>query len=84
MSSEKVWGDYPVYFKEPLRWLRYHAHTKPHFVASIGLGLSAPLLVIFAAPLRRKYLYADHEPIPSVYPLPTRARDSSLTGYDDE
>lgn len=152
MTSDKVWGEYPLYFKQPLKvcpqekkrkkkrwkklmvllvsywfqnclrldslpvfyftilkfsffiktftlfplffslnhlltvlqWIRYHAHTKPHFVASIGLGLSAPLLVVFVAPLRRKFLYADHEPIPKVYPLPTRARDASLSGYDDE
>lgn len=65
------------------QWFKYHAHTKPHFVWAVGLGLAAPLLLI-ASPIRRKYLYADHEPIPKVYPLPTRQRDANLTGFDDE
>ncbi|KAK6454984.1 uncharacterized protein RJT20DRAFT_129652 [Scheffersomyces xylosifermentans] len=80
--SEKVWGDYPIYYKQPFRWARYHAHTKPHFFFSVLLGVSAPLLLL-ATPIRRKLLYSDHEPIPRVYPLPTRARDASLSGYDD-
>lgn len=63
--------------------MRYHAHTKPHFFWSVALGLSAPLL-LFATPIRRKYIYADHEPIPRQYPLPTRPRDTGLTGFDDE
>ncbi|ODV80646.1 uncharacterized protein CANTADRAFT_46265 [Suhomyces tanzawaensis NRRL Y-17324] len=81
--SDKVYGEYPTYYKQPIRWARYHAHTKPHFFWSVLLGLSAPVLLL-ATPLRRKYLYADHEPIPNVYPLPTRQRDQNLTGYDDE
>ncbi|KAG2733147.1 hypothetical protein G9P44_004137 [Scheffersomyces stipitis] len=80
--SEKVWGDYPIYYKQPIRWARYHAHTKPHFFFSVLLGVSAPLLLL-AAPVRRKLWYNDHEPIPRVYPLPTRARDAALAGYDD-
>ncbi|MCH0628579.1 hypothetical protein JNB11_01135 [Kocuria palustris] len=46
------------------------------------LGLSAPVLLL-ATPLRRKYWYADGEPIPYAYPLPNRPRDQSLAGYDD-
>lgn len=82
-TTDKVWGDYPVYYKQPYRWFKYHAHTKPHFVWAVGLGLSAPLLLAIS-PIRRKYLYSDHEPIPKVYPLPTRARDTNLAGFDDE
>ncbi|RLV87031.1 hypothetical protein JA9_000892 [Meyerozyma sp. JA9] len=83
MSADKVWGDYPVYHKQPIRWLRYHAHTKPHFFWSVAMGLSAPLLLL-ATPLRRKFLYEDHTPIPVTYPLPTRPRDKNLSGFDDE
>ncbi|OBA22567.1 hypothetical protein METBIDRAFT_38725 [Metschnikowia bicuspidata var. bicuspidata NRRL YB-4993] len=81
--AEKVWGDYPVYYKQPIRWVRYHAHTKPHFVFSIFFGVSAPLLLLMA-PLREKYIFASHNPIPFVYPLPTRDRDATLTGFDDQ
>ncbi|RKP30077.1 hypothetical protein METBISCDRAFT_31208 [Metschnikowia bicuspidata] len=80
--ADKVWGDYPVYYKQPLRWIRYHAHTRPHFALSIAMGVAGPLLLLMT-PLREKYLYADHEPIPYVYPLPNRQRDTTLTGYDD-
>lgn len=65
------------------QWFRYHAHTKPHFVFSIVMGLAAPVFLL-ATPLRDKYLYKTHNPIPHVYPLPTRERDASLSGYDDE
>lgn len=81
--TDKVWGDYPVYYKQPIRWARYHAHTKPHFFFSVLLGVLAPILLL-ATPLRQKFLYDNHEPIPLVYPLPTRARDKNLKGYDDE
>lgn len=50
---------------------------------SVIMGVSAPVLLLMT-PLRRQYLYADHEPIPRVYPMPTRERDRSLLGYDDE
>ncbi|EGV63742.1 hypothetical protein CANTEDRAFT_113781, partial [Yamadazyma tenuis ATCC 10573] len=79
--ADKVYGEYPVYFKQPIRWLKYHAHTKPHFFWSIAFGLSAPVLLL-ATPIRRKYLWADHEPIPRTYPLPNRPRDKNLSGYD--
>ncbi|CAN3357530.1 hypothetical protein DICA3_C11738 [Diutina catenulata] len=80
--ADKVWGDYPQYWKQPIRWARYHAHTKPHFFFSVVLGLSAPLLLL-ATPLRRKYWYEDSEAVPYVYPIPNRPRDKNLSGYDD-
>lgn len=46
------------------------------------MGLAAPVFLL-VTPLREKYLYASHTPIPQVYPLPTRERDASLAGYDD-
>lgn len=64
------------------QWIRYHAHTKPHFALSVALGVAGPVLLLLS-PVREKYLYANHEPIPYVYPLPTRERDATLTGYDD-
>ncbi|RKP28805.1 hypothetical protein METBISCDRAFT_20150, partial [Metschnikowia bicuspidata] len=57
-------------------------HTRPHFALSIAMGVAGPFLLLMT-PLREKYLYADHEPIPYVYPLPNRHRDTTLTGYDD-
>lgn len=62
--------------------MRYHAHTKPQFFWSVALGLAGPVLLLLT-PLRRKYIYADHEPIPYVYPLPNRPRDKNLSGFDD-
>ncbi|KAI3405534.1 N19M [Candida oxycetoniae] len=82
MASDKVWGDKPVYFKQPIRWMRYHAHVNPAIFLSVVLGLAGPTL-LFLSPLRRKYLYPDHEPIPFVYPIPQRPRDLNLKGYDD-
>ncbi|CAH6723483.1 putative NADH-ubiquinone oxidoreductase 9.5 kDa subunit [[Candida] jaroonii] len=79
--ADQVWGDYPVYYKQPIRWLRYHAHTKPHFFWSIAFGLSGPLLIAFT-PLRKKFIYDDHVPVPQSYPL-EGPRDKNLTGYDD-
>ncbi|CAI5759413.1 unnamed protein product [Candida verbasci] len=81
--SDKVWGDKPIYFKQPLRWVKYHANVNPALFVSVALGLSGPLILMLT-PLRRKYLYPDHEPIPLVYPLPTTPRDKNLKGFDDE
>ncbi|KAI5955237.1 N19M [Candida jiufengensis] len=80
--SDKVWGDKPIYFKQPIRWIRYHAHVNPALFLSVSLAAAAPVLLLLT-PLRRKFLYPDHEPIPFVYPLPTRPRDKDLKGYDD-
>ncbi|KAG7666014.1 N19M [[Candida] subhashii] len=82
-SARKVWGDYPVYYKNPIRFCRYHAHVNPHLFLSVVLGVSGPLLLLLT-PLRRKFLYEDYAPVPYTYPLPTRARDATLTGFDDE
>ncbi|RCK62493.1 NADH-ubiquinone oxidoreductase 9 subunit [Candida viswanathii] len=81
-GGDKVWGDKPLYFKQPLRWIRYHAHVNTALFTAVALGVSAPICLLLT-PLRRKYLYPDHEPIPLVYPLPNRPRDKNLTGYDD-
>ncbi|EGW35482.1 uncharacterized protein SPAPADRAFT_58726 [Spathaspora passalidarum NRRL Y-27907] len=81
-AHQKVYGDYPVYYKNPIRWARYHAHTKPHFVFAVFFAVSAPVLLLLT-PLRRKFLYDDHTPLPYVYPLPNRPRDKNLSGYDD-
>ncbi|ODQ59289.1 hypothetical protein WICANDRAFT_69651 [Wickerhamomyces anomalus NRRL Y-366-8] len=78
-----VYGDYPVYYKQPIRWLRYHAHTRPHLYYSVVLGLGVPALALILTPLRRRYLYPDHEVVPNGYPLPKRKRDLTLQGYDD-
>ncbi|CAH2445832.1 Subunit of mitochondrial NADH:ubiquinone oxidoreductase (complex I) [Komagataella phaffii CBS 7435] len=76
-------GDYPVYYKQPIRWLSYHAHTRPHVFYAIAVAALGPVFMM-ATPLRRKFLYDDHEPLPANgYPLPNRSRDKTLTGYDD-
>lgn len=87
-STTSSQSEYVASIKKPSnptnkQWFRYHAHTKPHFTFSVAMGLAAPLLLL-ATPLREKYVYANHQPIPNVYPLPTRARDPTLSGFDDE
>ncbi|CEP23259.1 hypothetical protein BN1211_3796 [Cyberlindnera jadinii] len=76
-------SDYPVYFREPIRWCRYHAHNRPHIFFSVAIGVAGPILALTLTPLRRKFLFEDHEPVPFSYPLPNRARDATLKGYDD-
>ncbi|EDK46307.1 n19m, NADH-ubiquinone oxidoreductase 9.5 kDa subunit [Lodderomyces elongisporus] len=83
MVNEKVWGDKPDVFRQPYRWLRYHAHVNPALFVSVALGAAAPVLLTLVLPLRKSLLYSDHEPIPWVYPLPQRPRDKNLKGYDD-
>lgn len=74
---------YPVYFKEPVRWLRYHAHNKPHLFFSGFIALMGPVFLFAGTPIRRQFLYADAEPLPlDGYPMPTGPR-KTVVGYED-
>ncbi|CDK28837.1 unnamed protein product [Kuraishia capsulata CBS 1993] len=77
-------GEYPVYYKQPIRWFRYHAHTRPHVFFACAVAGLAPVFIFVVTPLRKTFLYGDSPALPiHGYPLPNRARDTTLTGYDD-
>lgn len=80
MSSTQA----PLYYKQPIRWLRYYSHTKPHLFYAVSLGLMGPAFLFAVTPLRRKYLFEDHVPVPTTYPIPNTPRNKELTGFDDE
>lgn len=58
----------PKFWSQPIRFLRYVSHTKPHLVLAVGFGAAAPVLAIVGIPLRKKYLYPDAPEIPLSYP----------------
>ncbi|GMM36910.1 hypothetical protein DASC09_042350 [Saccharomycopsis crataegensis] len=74
----------PVYFKQPIRWMRYYAHNRPHLFFAVMLGAMGPVFLLGVGPLRRKYLYPDHTPLPQSYPVPKAPRNKDLKGFDDE
>lgn len=75
-------SEIPELWSQPLRYLRYCAHTKPHIVVAYVLGVGGPLAALTLTPVRRKLLYADAPQIPMSYPLPAK-RNPNLTGFDD-
>ncbi|CCH43328.1 hypothetical protein BN7_2876 [Wickerhamomyces ciferrii] len=68
MVASGVAPEYPNYIKNPIKWLRYHSHWRPHLFYSLIIGLTFPILAIAGTPLRRKYWYSDHVPLPNGYP----------------
>ncbi|AOW05870.1 hypothetical protein B0I72DRAFT_142429 [Yarrowia lipolytica] len=73
----------PGFWNGPFRYLRWSAHNRPHLFFAFAIGIAGPVAALTLTPLRRKYLYPDHSPLPQSYPLPQRAREQ-LTGFDDE
>ncbi|KAG0149905.1 hypothetical protein CROQUDRAFT_653219 [Cronartium quercuum f. sp. fusiforme G11] len=72
----------------PLRrtqlYLRHQAHENPAIFWSVAIGLAGPVLLAVVPPIRRNYFaYKSPESLPASYPLPNRARDRTLSGYDD-
>lgn len=66
------------------QYIRWSSHEQPTLFWTVLIGASGPLLALTATPLRRKFLFPDAPEIPLTYPIPARARDTTLTGYDDE
>ncbi|ODV58745.1 uncharacterized protein ASCRUDRAFT_82647 [Ascoidea rubescens DSM 1968] len=81
--DERYIGEKPLFLRNPIRTLRFYAHTKPNLFFSAVIGIIGPLGVLFITPLRRKYLFEDAPPVPTYYPIPNRPRDLTLSGYDD-
>ncbi|ESX00979.1 putative membrane protein [Ogataea parapolymorpha DL-1] len=74
---------YPVYYKEPIRWLRYYAHNRPHLFFAGCIAVMGPAMLVTITPLRRRFLYDDLAPLPlDGYPIPKGPR-KKVTGYDD-
>ncbi|KAK9239651.1 hypothetical protein V1525DRAFT_397216 [Lipomyces kononenkoae] len=73
----------PYFVKRPYDTLRYYARTRPQYFWPLALSLTTIPAIIALTSFRRKYIYADHKPIPLSYPLPNRER-VQLTGFDDE
>ncbi|ODV88080.1 hypothetical protein CANARDRAFT_26240 [[Candida] arabinofermentans NRRL YB-2248] len=77
-------SSYPIYFKEPVRWLRYHAHNRPHLFYSGFIAFMGPVFIVFVTPLRRQFLYEDAKPLPlDGYPIP-KGKRKEIKGFDDE
>ena len=55
----------PPYLTQYLRW---SAHNRPHLFFAFAIGIAGPVAALTLTPLRRKYLYPDHSPLPQSYP----------------
>ncbi|ODQ79544.1 hypothetical protein BABINDRAFT_37134 [Babjeviella inositovora NRRL Y-12698] len=73
----------PAYYKNPFKWCRYYAYKKPNLFFPSAMGVLIPVFLFGFTPLRKKFLFEDVAAVPAEYPLPNRARDASLVGYDD-
>ncbi|KAK9375051.1 uncharacterized protein V1513DRAFT_443573 [Lipomyces chichibuensis] len=58
----------PYFMKKPYDTLRYYARTRPQYFWPLTLSLTMIPGIIALTSFRRKYLYADHTPIPVSYP----------------
>ncbi|SCZ89931.1 BZ3500_MvSof-1268-A1-R1_Chr1-3g01670 [Microbotryum saponariae] len=59
------------------------AHEQPVIFYSIAIGLVGPLMVLVVPEVRRSWGWRPAERPPTTYPLPSRARDASVEGFED-
>ncbi|ODQ52810.1 putative NADH-ubiquinone oxidoreductase 9.5 kDa subunit [Saitoella complicata NRRL Y-17804] len=76
MAPSRFWAN-------PVKYCHWAAVEHPAVFYSMLMGLAGPVIAYTVPPIRRKLGYPDHIPLPMGYPLPKRARDTTLTGYDD-
>ncbi|EMD97356.1 hypothetical protein COCC4DRAFT_32490 [Bipolaris maydis ATCC 48331] len=73
----------PLFFRQPLRYMKWAAYNKPAYFYSIVIGLAGPIMLVTVPPIRR---YMGEEPIqriPLTYPVPKGPRPRPA-GFDDE
>ncbi|OAL51845.1 hypothetical protein IQ07DRAFT_506212 [Pyrenochaeta sp. DS3sAY3a] len=73
----------PLFFKQPLRYLKWASINKPAYFYSIVIGCAGPIMVFTVPPIRR---YLGEEPIakiPMTYPVPKGPR-LRPAGFEDE
>lgn len=58
----------PLFFRQPLRYMKWAAYNKPAYFYSVIVGCVGPVLVVTVPPIRR-YFGDDQIPmIPQTYP----------------
>ncbi|KAK9475959.1 hypothetical protein V1514DRAFT_322607 [Lipomyces japonicus] len=73
----------PRFIEQPIRTLRYYSRKSPQYFFPLVIAAAIPVVGFIGYPLRVRFLYPNHEPVPKSYPLPQRER-VALQGYDDE
>ncbi|PSN60076.1 hypothetical protein BS50DRAFT_579578 [Corynespora cassiicola Philippines] len=73
----------PLFFKQPLRYLKWASINKPAYFYSIVVGLTGPALMAVVPPVRRYYGYEKAPKVPMTYPIPKGPRPRP-TGFEDE
>jgi hypothetical protein len=58
----------PLFFKTPLRYLRWASVNKPAYFYSICVGLAGPAIMVVAPPVRRYFGDEPRPKIPMTYP----------------
>ncbi|KAF9468093.1 hypothetical protein BDZ94DRAFT_1184442 [Collybia nuda] len=69
--------------RQTYRYLQRQAHENTVIFYSVVLGTVGPVMVVAIPPIRESFGYRPAEPVPTSYPVPSRAR-RPIQGYDDE
>ncbi|SCV68177.1 BQ2448_298 [Microbotryum intermedium] len=70
-------------FRQSYRYLQRSAHEQPVIFYSIAIGLVGPVAVLVVPEVRRSWGWKPVERPPTTYPLPKRAREASVEGFED-
>lgn len=58
----------PLFWSQPIRYMRYAAHTSPAIFYSIVIGGLGPVLLVTVPPIRKALGYEDDPMVPRSYP----------------
>jgi hypothetical protein len=58
----------PQFWKTPIRYMRWASVQKPAYFYSIMIGLSGPVILVIAPPIRRYFDDGPRPRIPHTYP----------------
>ncbi|KAK9382862.1 uncharacterized protein V2V93DRAFT_363681 [Kockiozyma suomiensis] len=72
----------PRFRENPIQNLRFHARVSPQYFFPLALAFVSIPVMFTILPIRRRFLYPDHQPIPFEYPLPKDPVE--VTGFEDE
>jgi len=71
------------FWSNPASYCRWAARTHPAIFYSLIMGAMGPISLLTIPPVRRRLGYENAKPLPIGYPMPQRARDTFLSGYED-
>ncbi|KAF2251789.1 hypothetical protein BU26DRAFT_602300 [Trematosphaeria pertusa] len=73
----------PLFFKQPIRYLKWASINKPAYFYSIIIGLAGPAILVVVPPIRRYLGDERRARIPQTYPIPKGPRPRP-SGFEDE